>query len=132
MPYRYLEHKADLFIESDGKNFPEALVEAAQGMFDAIVEESGTDFFEFEIQSSSLEDLVVDVLSELLSQSEILEIPFSRLEVLSFKRDPYVIKGKAYGRKDALTIGSVKAVTYHELSVKEKEGKVTIRVLLDI
>ncbi|MFH1447777.1 MAG: archease, partial [Candidatus Micrarchaeota archaeon] len=75
----------------------------------------------------------VEVLSELLSQSEIQEIPFTRFTAKSFKIEQKpTVKGVAYGKKDAPTIGSVKAVTYHELSVKEEKEKVTIRVLLDI
>ena len=133
MPYRYLEHKADLLIEATGPNFQEALESAAQGMFDAIARVKGSDEVEIEQEGDSLEDLVAHTLSQLLSESDAGEIPFFKFKVASFERTPKLkLSGVAYGKKDAPRRGSVKAVTYHELSVKEERGKVTIRVLLDV
>ncbi len=135
MPYRYLEHKADLLIEATGKDFPEALESAARGMADAIAKVGEKDSFEIEREADSLGDLVVDVLAGLLAESEVLEMPFSRFEVKKFEKTKgkrFKLMGIAYGEKDAPKKGTVKAVTYHELSVKEEKGKVTIRVLLDV
>jgi SHS2 domain-containing protein len=133
MPYTYLEHKADLFIEAIGKNFEDALESAAQGMFDAISKVKAKDKIEITIEADSLEDLVVRTLSDLLSQSEIEETPFSKFKVKAFERSPkFKIMGIAYGEKDAPKKSSVKAVTYHALFVKEEKGKTTIRVLVDI
>ncbi|PIY60765.1 hypothetical protein COY95_00085 [Candidatus Woesearchaeota archaeon CG_4_10_14_0_8_um_filter_47_5] len=77
--------------------------------------------------------MVVAVLSELLTQSEIEEMPLSSFRVEDFSREPKPrISGGARGERGAASRGSVKAVTYHELSVKEDYGTCTIRVLLDI
>jgi SHS2 domain-containing protein len=133
MPYSYLEHKADLLIEATGKDFVEALEAAAKGMFDAIARVSSKDSIEIEEEADSLEDLVVRTLSRLLAESDAGEIPFSKFKITKFEREPVPkLKGIAYGEQDAPRKSSIKAVTYHELSVKEEKGKVTIRVLLDI
>ncbi len=134
MPYRYLEHKADLLIEASGKDFPEALEGAAKGMADAIAKVGERDSFGIEREADTLEDLVIDTLAGLLAESEVLETPFSRFEVKKFesKGGKFKLAGVAYGEKDAPKKGTVKAVTYHELMVKEEKGKTTIRVLLDV
>lgn len=133
MPYRYLEHKADLLVEATGQDFLDALESAAQGMIDFISRAEGPDSFEIEQTADILEDLVVRTLSEILSQSEIHEMAPSSFKVLNLKLKPELrLKGIVYGTKDAPTKASVKAVTYHELSVKQEDEKVTIRVLLDV
>ena len=134
MPYRYLEHKADLLIEASGKDFPEALEWAAKGMADAIANVGERDSFRIEREADTLEDLVVDTLAGLLAESEVLEIPFSKFKVKKFEKKggKFKIAGIAYGEKDAPKKGTVKAVTYHELKVREDGGKVTILVLLDV
>ena len=134
MPYKYLEHKADLLIEASGKDFLEALEWAAKGMADAIAKVGEKDPFEIEREAGSLEDLVVETLAGLLSESEVLEIPFSKFKVKRFEKrgGRFKLTGVAYGEKDAPKKGTVKAVTYHELMVKEEKGKATIRVLLDV
>ncbi|MFH1470736.1 MAG: archease [Candidatus Micrarchaeota archaeon] len=134
MPYVYLEHKADVLIEATGKDFPEAIECAAKGMADVIANVGEKDTFDVEREAESLEDLVVDTLAWLLAESEVLEMPFSRLKVKKFGHGggKFMLSGTAYGEKDAPKKGSVKAVTYHELSVKEEKERVTIRVLLDV
>jgi SHS2 domain-containing protein len=133
MPYRYLEHRADLLIEATGSGFPEALESAAQGMFDAIARVEGKETLKVSANAENLEELVVAVLSELLTQSEIEEMPLSSFRVEHFRREPRPeIAGIAKGKRGAASRGSVKAVTYHELSVKESGRQCTIKVLLDI
>ena len=133
MAYQYLEHKADLLIEAVGKDYTEALESAAKGMFEAISRAKGTETLEVSVEAEDLEDLVVRTLSTLLSESEAEETPLSKLEIKEFERTPKPrIRAVAYGEKGAPLKSTVKAVTYHELSVKEEKEKTTIRVLLDI
>jgi SHS2 domain-containing protein len=133
MPYRYLEHKADVMIEATGKDFAEALESAAKAMFDVIANVGEGDEVAIKKESDNVEDLVVETLSELLAQSEVEEMPFSRFKVTKLERGQKPrIEGIAYGKRDAPRKSWVKAVTYHELMVKEENGKATIRVLLDV
>jgi len=134
--YKFLRHTADVLFEARGKNFQEALENAAQAMFD--VSASGVEpkeKFEIEEKADDLETLVVFCLSKLLSEGEAREMLLCRFEASELKRDAdsYVVRGTAWGeraprkRKDI-----VKAVTFHELKVRVGKTKTTIRVLLDV
>jgi len=134
MPYKYIEHTADVMIEATGKTFEQALEAAALGMFELVAEDVKEEtWFEIEEKSDNLEDLVVFVLSRLNSEAEIREMELSHMKVEEFLRDEkgFFLKAKVFAGHGKMK-NIVKAATHHELSVKEEKDKVTIRVLLDV
>lgn len=136
--YVLLEHKADALFEARGKSFEEAFENAAQAMFDTIADtkklrEEKT-FKVEEKTAASLEQLVVFVLSDLLSESEARELMLKKIKVTEFSEEKKLLKAIAFGTDAKHEFGKtvVKAVTFHELSVKKEDGEWKIRILLDV
>ncbi|MEW6329219.1 MAG: archease [Candidatus Micrarchaeota archaeon] len=134
--YKLLRHTADILFEASGKNFEDALQNAARAMFDIIA--SGIEpreKFEIEERAKDLETLVVFCLSKLLSESEAREMLLCKFEVGELKKEGgggYLVRGTAWGERGRKPKDVVKAVTFHELKVRVGKRKTTIRVLLDV
>ena len=136
--YHFLEHTADVLFEAYGSTFESALENAAEAMFSVmshIDKLNGEMSFQVEEHADSLENLTVFTLSAILSESEIEKIMPKKFKVESIehKNGEFLLKGKVYGEKweGKKVKREIKAVTHHLLKV-EKNGKVSIRVLLDI
>ncbi len=135
--YRILDHPADLGIESWGSTFAEALSMAVSGLISILVDPATVDPTEQKLISVSAvdsESLVVKVLSDVLFLFDgELFVPKS----LSVTSDaPTSLQGLVNG--EPLREGKhrmrtdVKAVTYHQVSVRRRTSEVFITVYLDI
>ena len=137
--YKYLEHTVDVIFEAYGFKLETAIENSAQAMFDTIADNHqliDDEFFDVEEVGETLEDLIVNVLNDLLSESDSRELFLKYFKVTSFKQSPagYELKGTAHGCEMKPELGgtTVKAVTYHECKVEKKGHIWTIHVLLDI
>jgi len=135
--YRILEHPADIGIESWGQTFPEALSMAVSGLVSILVNPATVEPAErrrITVTAADNETLVVRVLSEVLYLFDGLGFAphgfqiesSSESEVRGFMTGELIRAGKHKLRLD------VKAITYHQLSVRERSGRVSITVYLDI
>lgn len=132
MEYRFLEHTADIMFEAYGKSYPEALQNAAKAMFTLLGKAEEREAVEITVSAHNVEELTVCLLSDLLSHMDTHEMVFSRIVVNKFDARAPSVSVVAYGEKKQPR-SSIKAVTYHELMVKEEDGKGwTIRILLDV
>jgi len=129
--FRFLEHTADIMFEAYGKSYPEALQNAARAMLTVFGKAKEKERAEFSIAAHNLEELTVQALADLVSHMDTHEMVFSRIKVLSFDATKHSVKLEAYGEKKQPR-DTVKAVTYHEMMVKEDEKGWTIRILLDV
>ncbi|MFH1394469.1 MAG: archease [Candidatus Micrarchaeota archaeon] len=131
MPYKFLEHTSDIIIEAQNRDFSSALADVAAGMFSQMGAEdsSGKDSIEVSVSAQTKEGLVVVFLTEIIAQCEIRGFTPKSVEVTDSKEGS--IKATVRGERKA-SENIIKAVTYHELEVSEKEGSCKIRVLLDI
>lgn len=136
MPYEDLSHTADTGIEARAPDLAGLIGELAEGMF-AIVASSGdepaTSTIELAVESSSNEDLVVDVLSQLLYVSEVEDVILRDIDVE--ETGPTAVKVRAHGvpfRDVAIAGPAIKAVTYHALEVRRFEGGWLGRVFFDV
>jgi len=130
-PYKFLEHTADIMFEAYGKSYPKALKNAAHAMFSIFGEAGESERAAFSLTAHNLEELTVAALADMLSYMDTHEVVFSRMEVSKFDAAKKHAEFTAYGEKKRPR-DSVKAVTYHELMVKEGKEGWTIRVLLDV
>jgi len=131
MEYRFLEHTADIMFEAYGKTYPEALENAAKAMFSIMGNASGRECAKFEVFAHNLEELAVQALADLLAYADTHEIVFSKFKVKNFDRRSCSLEIDAWGERKRPR-DAVKAVTYHELMVKEDEKGWVIRILLDV
>ncbi len=136
MPYEQFDHTADVGVKAWGEGLEEAVREIARGMFDVITDIDTVDAVEekvVEVESDSLEMLVVDFLSELVFVFEVEGMVFSDFEIEIHEDDSYRLKARCFGEKMDLQKhpqgSAIKAVSYHEIEV-DREGKV--RIIFDV
>jgi SHS2 domain-containing protein len=131
MKYKFLEHTADIMFEAYGKSYESALENAAHAMFSIFGEANETERAKFTVSAHNIEELAVQTLSDMLSYMDTHEIVFSRAKVSSFDKNTRTLEIEAFGEKKRPR-DTVKAVTYHEMMVKEDKSGWTIRILLDV
>jgi SHS2 domain-containing protein len=135
--FHILEHPSDLGIEASGPSIREAFEQAALGLISVIVEPetvAATEERWIEVEAADYEHLLVKWLSELLYLYDGEDFLFSRTKIESInpsKLTARVLGEKYQAGKHKMKL-DVKAITYHQLSVKTKDGVTTIRVFVDI
>ncbi len=137
-PYEIFDHTADVGIIVRGKSVEELFEKAAYAMFDIMiyaekVEPVGK--YRVSIDSSTLEDLLVDWLSELLYVFSTELFVMSRFRVrIEMRDDGYSLRGTCWGepynREKHGIKTEIKAVTYHQLKIDPEKGY--LQVLFDI
>ena len=137
----FLEHTADVYIASYGKNIEEAFENAASAMFEVMTDTK-------DIKPKLEDSIIVEAKDEpalLYNWLEILLVNFetknrlySKFKIFSFKKNlgSFIIKGKAWGeffdpKKHAQKVG-VKAITYHRMEIIKKRNEVILKFILDI
>ena len=130
--YEILEHPADLKIRAYGKDLPELFSNTLKGMFGSCRPKMTNENVvrEIQIKADSLENLLVDFLSEALYLSDInneiyLDADF---QILTDKE----LKAKIKGQKVAGLDIEIKAVTWHDLEIKKEGEQWQATVLFDI
>ena len=138
--YEYLEHTADARFRAHGNTLEEAFENAAEAMFNVMIDTSNVrckTSIQIEAEAEDLDMLVVDWLSELLYRFEVDSIIFSKFSVISITQTNgiYSLTATACGESIDLDKHAfeteVKAVTYNNLSVVQSEGKATVQVTVD-
>jgi SHS2 domain-containing protein len=132
--FQEVEHTADWALRVRGRDLRELLVNAARGMNHLIV--SDLDAVPTDVQrcvvldAFDAESLLVEWLSELAywAESEMLVFrEFDLREVTSDRLEALVRGGHATGLQK-----HIKAVTYHDLEIVEREGGLEVTVVFDV
>jgi len=129
--YRFLEHTADILFESYGKSYSEAFQNAAHAMLSVFGTAKESERAAFSVTAHNIDELTVQALADMLAYMDTHEMVFSSVQVTAFDAEKKHIEFTALGEKKQPR-DTVKAVTYHELMVKEDKGSWTIRILLDV
>jgi len=135
--YEELPHTADIAIKVQGKDLGELFSNAAFGMFDIIADLDGlkTDIsVDLNLKAASPEELLVSWLDELLYNFYTKSIIFKEFDIIDIA--PSGLKARAIGRhigaKKSRLKTEIKAVTYHNLNVIEKNGKFSVEIVFDV
>ena len=135
--YNIINHTSDLGFEFYGDHLAELFVVAGEGLFSAIIDcedVSCVENFEIEVEGVDLEDLMVNWLRELLYLHQVKRMLLKRFEILEL--DDGKLKGRVSGEKyderRHNILREVKAVTYHDLEVKEINGGWMTKVIFDV
>ncbi len=134
--FESLEHTADKAIIAHGETYEAMLESAAAAMFAQQVDlTSVPEEREWTVsaEGESAEDLLVAWLRELIFLSEREEAALCDFKILDFSQWKLraEVRGGGYSEKVRRTGAGVKAVTYHNLSVKHEgdwQGTVTFDV----
>jgi len=138
--FETFEHKADVGVRGIGKTKKEAFAECAKAMFSAMVdlETLGSEeIVNIEIETNDLESLLVDFLNHLLYLKDVNETLFNKFDLYIInKGDEWKLNGKAFGekinKKKHDIKSDVKAASYHQLKVEEKDGKWLAQCVVDV
>lgn len=129
MPFKILEHTADVGIIAEGKTFEAALEETARGMFSFMGKAKPEKKIEISIERERKDELVVFLLSEIIARCEGEGFSPSAMKVKRYYGK--VIKVEVLGEYKTLK-NIIKAVTFHMLEVTEANAGWRIQVLFDI
>jgi SHS2 domain-containing protein len=137
--FEYIEHTADLRFKSYGKTLGECFSNAAKAMFNAIINQSTVkpqQVKTIKLSSPKLELLMHDWLSEALFYFEGEGLIFSDFKVEIKENKGYeltgTLSGEKFDSKRHMILTEIKAVTYHEMRIKEEKGIWSAEVLCDI
>jgi riboflavin kinase/FMN adenylyltransferase len=136
-PYRYreVEHTADRALSVWGQTLPALFMGAAQGMYSLMsdLDREGlvaTEWRTISLEGLDRESLLVDWLNELLYLAESEDLLLLKFEIDSLTET--ALEGRVGGVPADETVVDIKAATYHQLEVKEKEGGWSTLITFDV
>jgi SHS2 domain-containing protein len=137
MGYELLDHTGDLGIRVWAANVKEIFQEAARALFDIITDLEKVEVHlnrEVAVQGLGQEELLVAWLSELLYLYEVKGLLFCDFALTEINEGSVrgVARGEEFDEGRHAIKTSIKAVTYHQLEIKEKDGRWQARVIFDI
>ena len=137
MPYKFLEHTADVKFRVESPTIEEmfnsaanALNETIRGEIKILEQEERT----FEVKGKDLEELLYNFLEEFLYLLDAEDFLISKIKNTQVDLENKKIKCITVGdkAKNYKFTNDVKAITYNEMFVKEERGKFICRVVLDV
>jgi len=136
MKFEFLEHTADLRFRAWGGSLDECFENSARAMWSAVIRQdtvSAETENKIDLEADSVEVLLHDFLSELLFLFETEGLVFKDFDVsIQDKGLSAVAKGEKFDPKKHKIETEIKAVTYHEMLIKEERGEWSATVLCDI
>ena len=138
--FRYLDHVTDAIIEAYGSSLDEAFENSAMGLVNTMIDlEQITPDQEYEIVAKGydVKSLLYDWLEKVMLGLLIDNMALSDFKVkISENNGNYFLKGIAKGEvldlKKHHYKMEIKAVTYHEMEIKQTEDLITTRFLLNL
>lgn len=133
--FREVDHTADVEIEVWGKDKTSLFEKAAQGMYHLShirekEQSSETVSHSFLLSEGDLESLLVAFLSELLFYLETEQLMFRRFD-LEFEED-HSLRVQLQGTQIAGMDRDIKAVTFHNLRIKQQNTGWVVNVVFDV
>jgi SHS2 domain-containing protein len=136
LPYEILDHTADTGIEARASSLPDLIEDLATGMFELMARVDPCpkdDSIDIEVTAPTEEDLVIEVLSELLYESEVEDLILCGFEAKMKTSHHVEVTARGIPTSDVELSGPpIKAVTYHDLTVEQSDGIWFGRVYFDV
>jgi protein archease len=132
--FEEIEHTADRALRIYGSNLEELLINAARGMNNIMVSKyiprtEPQEIF-VELDTLDIESLLVDWLSELAYWAEVEMLVFHQFRIESVS--PNHLRARINGARTTQIEKHIKAVTYHNLEVKQTETGLTATIVFDV
>lgn len=135
--FRFIDHTADVGVVVYGKSLTELFQNAAQSFFSVLIELKNIHEEEsrsFSLDAPGLEELLVSWLNEFLYLFETQGLLFSRFEIKNLGKEH--LEATAWGEKYTAEKHPIKriikAVTFHQLTITEKNGCWQTRIIYDL
>lgn len=135
--YEIIPHTADIGIKAYGKNPKELFQNAAYGMFDIIADLDGLKSSvtqPIKVESENREELLLAWLGELLYNFYTKQIIFFdfQIEKITDTHLKATALGRHIGENRNRLKTEIKAVTYHELKIEEKDNQFVATLIFDV
>ncbi len=146
-PYEYLDISGDAGIRSFGNTAAELFANAAVGMYNLITDTEGIEKVEtigVSLKHESPEGLLVAWLNELIFQFDAHGFIGKEIAITDFSFGKNILKGEPSYSITASVTGEyfdpdrhhgkllIKAATYHNLNIRNKDGSWTAEIIFDI
>ncbi len=136
MSYELREHTADIAVEASGETFAAVASAVADGLAAAMCESvpAAGDRFELSVTAESREALLFEYLDELIYERDVRSVlPVDNEATITKGDGDWTIEGSARGVPlSAVTAREIKAVTYSEMAVEERDGEWYAYVVFDV
>ncbi|MEK6237178.1 MAG: archease [Planctomycetales bacterium] len=135
--HELFDHTADVGIRATAATLDELFSEAAKGLFSVIVENPAdgqpTETREFQLEEADTAFLLFDWLNELLYVFESEHLILSRFECrLQDDKLTATAHGEPLDEQRHRLGNEVKAITYHELKVQQRDSDWLAEIIVDI
>lgn len=135
--FEILDHTADIGVIVYGENLKLLFENAGQAFFHLITDLRKVKLRiekQIVIQGESLERLMVDWLSELLYLHDVEGLLFKKFKIESVGKDGLkaIAKGEPFEEGVHAIKTEVKAVTYHQIEVRQEKGHWRAQVIFDL
>ncbi len=139
--YQYIDHTADIAVEVSAENYEDLFIVSAQAWKDSVLNELSPDNLEekiLEFNENSIEELLVHFLSELnylLLGGKWITTGVKQIKIIKIEKEwnlRAVILGIPLDAQKHNIKIEIKAVTFHQMDVKYKDGKFQTRIVFDI
>ena len=135
--FEVLDHTADIGIVVHGEDLRALFENAGEAFFHLITDlkkVKGRVERRIDIGGESLDRLMVDWLSELLYLHDVENLLFKEFKVESVGEGGLkaIVKGEPFQEGVHVIKTEVKAVTYHQIEVRQEKGRWRARVILDL
>jgi SHS2 domain-containing protein len=137
--FKFSKHTADAKFKAYGKNLEQAFKNAALAMFSLMINEKEINAEikkDIRISAVDKKNLLYKWLEELLFLLDTEGFLLKEVNLLNIKgKDKFELTARVTGDKvkEKYKIkGEVKAVTYHEMEVKEEKNKTVVQVVVDL
>ncbi len=136
MKYKFVDRiTSDVMFEAYGSTFEELLVNSAEALASVTCETKEVKAEKkvtVEVKGRDKKDLLFNWLQRIIAETDINEMFFSKFKIKSLKDNK--LTAELHGEEITSEKGGtvVKAVTYHDFKLEEKNGKYKAVVSLDI
>jgi len=137
VPFRFLEHTADVGFEAFGSTRAEAFANAGRALFHLVVDLDSIDPSEellLRVEGPDLRNLLVNWLSELIYLHDAEGWLLRDFDILDLQDDSMsaVARGEKFERSRHQAKLRVKAITYHQLAFEKTAEGWRAQVYVDI
>lgn len=130
--YREIEHTADWELEVWAPDLPGLLEQAARGMYtlSGLQQElAPTESRKLELKADDAEGLLVVFLGELLHFIEQDNLAFDKFQI---ELDGFMLRARLSGAKVKKIDKEIKAVTYHNLQIRQIAQGLNVNIVFDV
>ncbi len=135
MPYRFLEHTADVKFRATGENLNEMFIASAEALNETIRGEIRIleqKEISFSVEGKDIESLLYNFLEEFLFLLDAENFLVSRIKSITISNDKLDCTVVGDSADNYAFTNDVKAVTYSDMFVREKNGGFECQVVLDV